>query len=714
MNTESRKKIPFIVNDKLNERDYSNYRGVSYFKNYLQPKFGKENIPLYFYRFYDDLIEDTDENIKYLTTRQSTDFNNVLEYVSKTRRKRQQGGAEEMSSSLTSKSNSYIISPLMFFQKFKDKYENKNLFLEKENLLPNKKKVLLISGHNKQFTYLFREYIKEKINHQPDQENEIIDTLKYNEYKPNDFNNEPTFIEFRKNFNDIFESWGNNYMEWIKNNNNNNDNNKVLFLLKKIHKDLKIDKEFKEENKEKLMEFLNILLYRLFTKNKQDTKSESQSETSESPSETSESQSETSESQSETSEPTPAPTGTPTPRPTEPPTSQPSSTPSSMQMPPPGTRISEIGKTQNNSNPQVSERPISNAVEAARSSRSPHDPSVIKTERGNITHIGGGMFGRRNPQTQVARAQQAEESSPAQQQEPRKMKMANLSLLEVYKEIDHSDVGIKINIKVKCLFKGFVDKSDANYIGYDSHFEVTKEGHEYFRSLLKNDESIIYIRHGQGYHNKPLKKKIIDSSLTRLGIFESVLVGYYLKDYLNFNEKYDIVGIISSELIRTHITVLSIIEILKNEESPLQIKNREREKKIFFNVLFKDYNNKTKDKDSSTDEHGAIRGKHELGPDSALTIIRERNLDLIHRYNRRLYDVTPNLNVNSYISFDKNNYDTYSKGKPPYSLPPTEPSPKTIKKIYAHADKLKKLKQNILTQRRKKDNKTKATRKKQK
>ena len=231
------------------------------------------------------------------------------------------------------------------------------------------------------------------------------------------------------------------------------------------------------------------------------------------------------------------------------------------------------------------------------------------------------------------------------------MKMANVSLLEVYKEINDDN---NIKIKVKCLFKGFVDKNDEHYIGYDSQFEVTDEGHKYFSSLIKNDESIIYIRHGQGYHNKPINTKINDSPLTPLGIFESILVGYYLKERLNFNEKYDIVGIISSELIRTHITVLGILEILLNSKVFTYThsnKTIDNDLNAILEVLFYDYNNNsnksTIDKNNNDEEYR----------------VRDRNLGLLYRYNRGLYGIRTSKRLNALMNRDINH-----NNKPKYHV----------------------------------------------
>ena len=66
------KKIRFIVNHILNEHDLTDTKLVPIFKSRFKEKFGIENCPLHFYRLYTKLIDDNDNNIKYLTDKEAT------------------------------------------------------------------------------------------------------------------------------------------------------------------------------------------------------------------------------------------------------------------------------------------------------------------------------------------------------------------------------------------------------------------------------------------------------------------------------------------------------------------------------------------------------------------------------------------------------------------------------------------------------------------
>ena len=499
--TVRKNKIPFIVNHTLNERDYIDRFGPKRIKNYSKSKVSIENHPLYFYRFYEYLTSGYDNNIEYLTKDEAIkNIEKNVNYIYKHHTYLQSGGVPDTN------------NPSSFFNTMNERYNNSKNFLETQQLLPNRKKVLLISGHNKQFSYFFEPIIKENVTiNIPPGDNKIIDTLKYSEYKEIDIDDTP-FLNFKIKFINVFGNWRTNFMKYIDN--VKGFPNNLHFMLKHIYMHLDDKIKFEEEKSvtgQEITPFLDLLLYRLFNNHRQ-------------------------------------------------------------------------------------------------------------TER-----AGGGPF---------SFLKKAEDTTYYSN-----MKMANLCLLEVYKEIDKYN---DIKIRVKCLFKGFVDKSNENYVGYNSQFEVTDEGHEYFSSLIKNDESIIYIRHGQGYHNKPINKKIHDSPLTPLGIFESILVGYFLKKCLNFNELYDIVGIISSELIRPHITVLSILEILLNSKGPLHInKDNDEDLTSILEVFYDDYN-------INNVKHSIDNKKNDYKYS-----VKNKKLDIIYRYNRRLYGLTLSNKLNRVMYSDK-------------------------------------------------------------
>lgn len=78
-------------------------------------------------------------------------------------------------------------------------------------------------------------------------------------------------------------------------------------------------------------------------------------------------------------------------------------------------------------------------------------------------------------------------------------------------------------------------------------------------NIIQHYDEIYIVRHGNGLHNGPIKKKKIDSVLSIFGVLQAYLLGLVLKTHgLDINE----FDIITSELMRAQHTALQVISVL--------------------------------------------------------------------------------------------------------------------------------------------------------
>lgn len=149
-----------------------------------------------------------------------------------------------------------------------------------------------------------------------------------------------------------------------------------------------------------------------------------------------------------------------------------------------------------------------------------------------------------------------------------KLDVANGTVILIYKDNQN-------NLIVKLLFHGFPDKDRNTFLDYDFKINLSKDGYIYFNKLLDKNQGIIFVRHEHGFHNGSYKLTgILDSPLSNLGIFKSMMINNFLNQPIfqlsNIginNEKpkslFDLINInqmIVSPLIRTHMTGLLIFD----------------------------------------------------------------------------------------------------------------------------------------------------------
>lgn len=131
--------------------------------------------------------------------------------------------------------------------------------------------------------------------------------------------------------------------------------------------------------------------------------------------------------------------------------------------------------------------------------------------------------------------------------------------------VKSNENGLKIDVDIDIVDPGFPDKgafasreaceNDTGeselsggkkrylYCTKDSSNEIdTKKLTNWIREAFSSSEQkgkvvIYFIRHGNSIHNKPTKQKIVDSSLTYLGMIQAAQLGYNIAKYSQDNSK---------------------------------------------------------------------------------------------------------------------------------------------------------------------------------
>lgn len=126
------------------------------------------------------------------------------------------------------------------------------------------------------------------------------------------------------------------------------------------------------------------------------------------------------------------------------------------------------------------------------------------------------------------------------------------------------------NWVIKLIFEGFPDKKKYKYHKLSSR--ETYKIDKLFNNntfIIDKKTKIFLIRHANAYHNLPLKltkgffKRTIDSNLTPLGIYQSRILGLFLKN--NYINKSDKNIYFSSYLNRAQHTTLEIMHSLEDK-----------------------------------------------------------------------------------------------------------------------------------------------------
>ena len=128
------------------------------------------------------------------------------------------------------------------------------------------------------------------------------------------------------------------------------------------------------------------------------------------------------------------------------------------------------------------------------------------------------------------------------------------------------------NWQIEMVFEGFPDKADMKYLKSDGKpFSRGTEGIkdpqpliDYLSGIKGDNVNIYIIRHGNAFHNKPLKlvtalNRPLDSCLTPLGIVQADLLGQDLKKEGHLNSDGTNVWC-TSYMNRAMLTILQVIK----------------------------------------------------------------------------------------------------------------------------------------------------------